>query len=443
MKILNLGPNIAHEEVKNANVLENFSFLDYDAIILDLNRMFGIYCSKYNVDRSVSKPLFNREAYSAISEHQNILKRNITDALSHGKSIFVYTPILEKYYYQYYQITYGTQNKRLKEVTLTNFDILPTNFEIFPVKGENVQFIKNNKNNNYQPLHTMNNGVFFYDSYFEKHDGTPFLNIGDTSKTVGFHKKYENGNIIFVPRLKDYYVSSYTNSFVESILQVVENLNPVGEVTLPEWSENYYLPGEKNKKNNLEELKSQVDQLQTKIKVTTEELSKLNEKKVLFCSDGFLLEEKVGEIFSELGFELMNTECNRDDLILKYGEKIAVVEIKGLGKSAGEKNAAQLEKWISTYLIENEITPKGILVINGFKNDILEERKEVFPKQMLKFSEPRNHCLIAGINLLNIYFEFLENPDKKEELIDLIFSTAGVLDVPFKHVENLNGEKIK
>ena len=53
---------------------------------------------------------------------------------------------------------------------------------------------------------------------------------------------------------------------------------------------------------------------------------------------------------------------DRDDLILQYNDRIAVVEIKGvLRKSAAERHAAQLEKWVSSYFSDKGIRPKGIL----------------------------------------------------------------------------------
>ena len=60
------------------------------------------------------------------------------------------------------------------------------------------------------------------------------------------------------------------------------------------------------------------------------------------------------------------TTKGRSDIIAKYGEVAIVAEIKGVTKSAAEKHAAQLEKWVAQYIEENEVSPKGMLIVNGF-----------------------------------------------------------------------------
>lgn len=104
-----------------------------------------------------------------------------------------------------------------------------------------------------------------------------------------------------------------------------------------------------------------------------------------------------------------------------------VVEIKGVNGSAAEKHAAQLEKWVSSYYEENAIKPKGILIVNAYKEKALKDRPtDTFPHQMLNYSQQREHCLLSSIQLLGLYYEFKSNPDKKEELIDKLLSHVGV-----------------
>lgn len=125
----------------------------------------------------------------------------------------------------------------------------------------------------------------------------------------------------------------------------------------------------------------------------------------------------------------MEGEIGRDDLIIKYNEKIAVIEVKGVSKSAAEKHVTQLEKWVSEYHLKNEIKAKGILVINAFKDVPLSERKEKpFPDQMLPYSQKREHCLITGLQLLGLYLDCKNNPIKKEEIIEILFCTDGIFE---------------
>ena len=95
-------------------------------------------------------------------------------------------------------------------------------------------------------------------------------------------------------------------------------------------------------------------------------------------------------------------------------------------KSAAEKHAAQLEKWVSQYFEENEVSPKGVLIVNGFCDTPLNERLEdVFPQQMLKYCVARGHVLLTSTQLLCLYIELCNNPACKEERITELLSCVG------------------
>ena len=148
--------------------------------------------------------------------------------------------------------------------------------------------------------------------------------------------------------------------------------------------------------------------------------------KLLLTSSGTTLEEIVKQVLDELGFTILEAEKGRSDIIAKYGEVAIVAEIKGVTKSAAEKHAAQLEKWVAQYIEENEVSPKGMLIVNGFCDMPLNERLEdVFPQQMLKYCVSRGHVLLTSTQLLCLYIEVCKNPICKEERITELLSCVG------------------
>ena len=96
-------------------------------------------------------------------------------------------------------------------------------------------------------------------------------------------------------------------------------------------------------------------------------LNEISEYKHLLTGTGSSLENIVRKVLLELDFQLEEVEANRTDIIGKYKEVSVVFEIKGLTKSAGERNAAQLEKWISEYHVETGIKTKGVLLVMHFE----------------------------------------------------------------------------
>ena len=146
----------------------------------------------------------------------------------------------------------------------------------------------------------------------------------------------------------------------------------------------------------------------------------------MITSSGSILEEIVKTVLVEIGFSLQKAEIGRSDLIASYGDFNIVAEIKGVTKSAAEKHAAQLEKWVSEYYEENNQMPKALLIENAFCETPLSERKEeVFPDQMLKYCEARGHALITTTQLLCMYIEIKKDPSCAQERITELLSCVG------------------
>jgi len=263
-----------------------------------------------------------------------------------------------------------------------------------------------------------------------------------TKYVVSEYFKVDNGLIIILPNLHSSLSSDNSSSlFINSILHLLTEIRKgykYNENKIPDWVNKYYLTGEKTEIDNLSKLEFRKQKVDLLINESKKKLTDYHFLKSLFASDGETLEKAVEFIFKNMGFDIEKSNKNEEDLLLKIDSKIAVVEIKGLTKSAAEKNAAQLQKWVSNYHVENEYNPKGILVVNTYKNEEIAKRKEVdFPDQMLRYSKQMNHCLITGLQLLNIYLDYKSNKLKRTEIIALLFNTSGVVEYKEKSRINL------
>ena len=198
--------------------------------------------------------------------------------------------------------------------------------------------------------------------------------------------------------------------------------------SIPNWVDNYILKGENEIHSNLTSLNKKLLETQQAIEKNKKSVATFKNLKALFSTNGDVLESVVQLVLKGFGFEIEIPDNNRDDLIIKMDNKVGVVEVKGLGKSAAERNAAQLQKWVSNYHFENEFNPKGILIVNTFKNKFIEERTgDDFPHQMLPYAKQMKLCLITGIQLLYMYLDFQSGELNKEEIKSLLFNTTGVL----------------
>ncbi|MGW4635964.1 hypothetical protein ACWEMY_24600, partial [Nocardia sp. NPDC004415] len=113
----------------------------------------------------------------------------------------------------------------------------------------------------------------------------------------------------------------------------------------------------------------------------------------------------------------------------KFDSRSAVVEVKGVNKSAAEKHAAQLEKWVAGELEATGTAPKGLLVVNTWRETDLSARTEKdFPDQMLPYCVSREHCLMTGLQLFVIRSEIEADASRAEYWRDKILKTSGIID---------------
>ncbi len=258
--------------------------------------------------------------------------------------------------------------------------------------------------------------------------------IKGTDKVVAAAIPYEKGKIICLP--EPFYEDEYSESghwekcgmqYLDSLFELDERLNISDEdFSLPEWANRMNILGEKEKIAKQVEIEKAIEGLQVKLANQKHCIEEIQKYKLLLTASGGLLEEITKKVLDELGFSILDSEKGRSDIIASYGDIGIVAEIKGVSKSAAEKHAAQLEKWVSQYIEETGNSPKALLIVNGFCDIPIAERTEdVFPHQMLKYCEARGHTLITTIQLLCLYIETRRNPACKDDRINELLSCVG------------------
>lgn len=280
--------------------------------------------------------------------------------------------------------------------------------------------------NHFSDFFKQNINSIKYKVSFSKHPGNSIASpIGKSNVSVSFF----TNEYVFIPEINKTNPQE-ESKFLLDLYQLCKSL-PKEKVSLniPDWTNSYYLPNEKEDFEQLNEINNRIKVLNTQKEEQESKLEQYKKNKMLWTSHGSVLELKVKEAFEELGFVIIESVVNRDDILMKWGEQIIVVEIKGLTKSAQEKNSAQLEKWKMEYVIEHGIEPKGLLIVNTYRDQPLNERKEnSFPDQMLKFAKAKEQCLLTTVQLCCLLFYIRENPNSKEELINKMLSHIGVFD---------------
>lgn len=267
--------------------------------------------------------------------------------------------------------------------------------------------------------------------------GETLLRIAKTPAVVGSLAQVGGAPVLLIPELSDEF--SYDDEQRRSDGQLQSHMDVVNALLdffagvrtdgdLPDWTEHYLVPGEEDVLRAINRDRDSIRRAQVRIERREGSLRRLRQRKRLIAASGTPLEMVVEEAFRALGCEVEPGPEGGTDRIVRFGRRVAVVEVKGPSKSAKEADAAQLSKWVAQFRADHRRTPKGILVANAWHKRPLKERTQrPFPSQMLRYAaDQQGYCLITSTQLLGAWLAAEENPEKQDAIVSRIFRHRGV-----------------
>lgn len=436
-QILGINTNfesLHYKGLVNSDFRSTMSFMDYDAVVIDtsyIDARYGVdYSKTFQGKRLVSKD----ESHRMLEDFERT-KKQIIEFLKQGKNVFVLMGEHENCFIYTGEIKYSGTGKNARGTNMvTEFEILsflPIDIKPTMVWGEKFNISCQSP---YSVFFQATKDMIYYNAYFEAPEKSSLLVIPNSDKAVSAVFEYEKGKIIILPYPhieENYATENEWQKCGKKYLDALFDLNnalmsPADTYLLPMWTDNIKILNEEDEANKLEQELKKLKNIEARIKKQEESIKKIQYKKNLLVASGKSLEEVVKETLREIGFKLCDSEVGRSDIIASYKDVDIVAEIKGVSKSAAEKHAAQLEKWVAQFIEEKEHAPKAILIVNGYCDIPLSERtEEVFPNQMLKYCEARGHVLLTTTQLLCLYIEIKDNPSCAEARIMELLSCVG------------------
>lgn len=413
---------------------EAVSFLDYDAVIIDTKDLVDEYIADH-YEKYEGKIKISKDESPRIMSDFNRIKEQIIEYLNHGKNVFVIMSKNEDC------VIYTGKSETIGTVitarttnflsTFNAFSFLPIEIQPAMLTGESYCIECNPP---YSTFFNATKSFLYYETTFDAPQEARLLTTPNRSKAISAVFKIGKGNLILLPccGIEDddedgEHWFENAKTYLDALLELNNSLlSNEEEYELPLWSNAVKMPNEDTAEAEIEKDMVKLNKLQNKIAKDEAHLSSIRSKKRLLTASGNVLEESVKEVLQEIGFTLQKTEKGRSDVIASYKGIDIVAEIKGVSKSAAEKHAAQLEKWVAQFIEENDREPKPILIVNGFCDTPLTERKEeVFTEQMLKYCMARGHVLITTTQLLCLYIEVKKDPSCAESRINELLSGVG------------------
>jgi hypothetical protein len=446
LKGINFGAPLDDPRLRWASFEDGDTVLGYDFAVVRLTGVLSafrqgedVFAARKTVDGVVKPAEQGRKAMERLLGRR---RREFDEFVAQGKVLVVFLAAPEEYAVFTHKETRtdakGDESPvRMHEIRTTIEQALPIELEVEALRGDALELTASAP---FAEFWAEWGEIFHHEAVIAEHPGVTAVQITGTNKAVAAIVRHGSGVVLLLPDFEEFEfldrpapkdgINPAHAKLIDALLELGQRLTAIEE--LPDWSNQIKLPGEKLAQSRFTAAEKKIEDWQLAAAQRAEGLRDVRRRKGLFTASGAGLETLAEEAFSALGFEVEQGAAGRADRILRLGDQVAVVEIKGRKGSGREQDAAQLNKWVADYHAKHGKQPKGILVVNVFCQTPLKERtKDPFPQQMHPFAvDQQRFCLITGEQLLAAWLEADADPTSRDRLAISILACVGVYDGP-------------
>ena len=429
-----------YAKIDNIHIHDSKTLLDYDIVIIGLNSGIINEYYSYSLDETYNGyPLINENTSRGFIDDIYRRREEIKSLLSIGKNIyFILGDECTCYYHTYEKNISGTGKNAKTTFIVDQIDIAKVllgedKIKITNSEGHNINILPNTKLTDFSKKVKE---FIYFKSYFKCRFIESAVTTSNKDNVVAGLIKVSNGYKIILPEMvkESSYNKKHEKAYLDDVDFVIDSIRTLDDTLnencdIPEWVNKIILSNEKSDYLECINIESEIQKLNERKNQIQLNLNKSFQYKKLLYSSGKELENIVQKVFLEIGFSLLPVRINRSDLNLTYKALHFVCEIKGLTKSAGEKNSNQLQKWETEFFEDYEIHPKQILIVNAFREVPLSGRiEDSFPNQMLDYATKKEQCLITTTQLLCFYLCWLQNNKIIDDFVEQLISTNGIFN---------------
>ena len=199
----------------------------------------------------------------------------------------------------------------------------------------------------------------------------------------------------------------------------------------PEWMEGINMFDDDSQLNIIKENNEIIESANKNISKAMEVIDRNNRYKSILYTTGDELVEVVFEILQEmLGCDLSEfTDKKKEDFKFILGDKVFIGEIKGVTPNVKKANVSQLDVHVQEHLDDSDEESKNIvalLIINHQRTKPLSAREGV-NDEVIKLAERNGSLIVETITLLRLFEQYLSGEKDRDECIDTLANTTGLL----------------
>ena len=257
--------------------------------------------------------------------------------------------------------------------------------------------------------------------------GSKVLARSDGGTAVALDVPVGEGRIIFLPALPSRISSGERSTIASNLVTAIRNtLLSSAEATPPVWLEHHSLPGLDGINRRIEDTEARLDELEAELHAARAEYLGIDRYRRLLWQEGkFGFELPVRDSLALLGFSQYS---NLDDpAVFSFGGNTVYMEAESNLQAVGMEPHYRLRQRIEEKIAdEGRAPPKGIVVVNGFREQQPSERPQQYTDALRVASESMRYCLLQASDLYDAVRYKLEGRGEPQAFLNKLLATEGL-----------------
>ena len=235
------------------------------------------------------------------------------------------------------------------------------------------------------------------------------------------------GRVIFLPALPPQLSNSDRQAVATSLVAGIRNALLIGaEDEPPDWVDSMSLPGIEDAHKRFELAETQVEELETELDEARNAYLAIDRyRRILWQEGKYGFELPVRDVLGLLGF---STSSAVDEPAAFYvSGELVLVEAEGSIGPVGMEPHYRLRERLESKIAAESKRPRGIIVVNGFRHVMPEERPQQYEDSLRVAAESMRYCVVDALQLFEAVKQKLDGKDVKS-FIQQMLETEGVLE---------------
>jgi hypothetical protein len=248
---------------------------------------------------------------------------------------------------------------------------------------------------------------------------------------IGLDLVVGGGRVVFLPAMPSRMSSNDRSSLATTIVTAVRNLLLLeAEGPAPAWVSGFELPGLREAQARVDEAESKLEALETGLDEARDAFREVDRyRRILWQEGKYGLDLPVRDILSLLG--LTSFSRPDDPAVFSLGDEYVYVETESSVGAVGLAAHYRLRQRLEREIEAKGEAPKGLLVINGYRDTPPPSRGQQYEPALRAAAEKMSYCVIEATRLFEVLkFRMSEDVAPVREFVETLLETKGIYEGP-------------